>query len=324
MGMLNLYVDKENIESLVKSGDQYSLYECASLVRKGLNIHYNFSKSELKHNKRIDLWFRCTKGEGVQNEISFAENEGGIFPQHPIEGTGALDKNRSGIFLLNKKAQCESVIKKNFVLIETVGQELNLLRRLDDLGEGHEEFLTSIASWEDYCAESCPDFPLNEFVLVDPYYFSKKEIYDEDDNELIRALVRPINQYPVCITIITNSKYLDTDNIILNDEIINIRDLLIQETGSRDCKVTIVAHPKVHDRRTITNYFSIYSGCGFHSNDPTIKDDVTVDVKSFAKRSYFNKAQELLLKYQKKITSIKERKNQGFILGDRCSHFLHF
>ena len=45
-----LYIDKENLISLVRSEDKAAFAEYAALVRKNLDVQYNFSKEEIKGN----------------------------------------------------------------------------------------------------------------------------------------------------------------------------------------------------------------------------------------------------------------------------------
>ena len=52
---MRLYIDKENVESLVKGRkDNLALYtDMSNYIKKGMMVQYNFSKEELKKNQYL-------------------------------------------------------------------------------------------------------------------------------------------------------------------------------------------------------------------------------------------------------------------------------
>ena len=59
-----LYIDKENLISLVRSEDKAAFAEYAALVKKNLDIQYNFPKEEIRGNEYLTFWF-SQFGSGV-------------------------------------------------------------------------------------------------------------------------------------------------------------------------------------------------------------------------------------------------------------------
>lgn len=326
MELMDLYIDKENVESLMKEEDKGSIRSCAELVREGMNVHYNFSRRDFHSSENIRLWLQMTKGEGVQGETSFSEKDSDIIPRHPVRikdfgpsGEGEFD----AVYLLNKESQSEEVIKHNCILIGSVGDELKVLKKIGRLGKSYEMFLKSIGSWQDYCEEACQDFPLTDIVLVDPYYLSDIDVYLNNDNGIIRVLARSVHGYPVSVVIVTNKNHIDKD-ISLDDVVKEIRKLLIEETKGDKCYVSIVAHPKIYECNLVTNYFCINSGQGFNILQAGISDGSCVRLKSNANGYNFTFVNYFINRLKKKIKSIEEGKSTGFITGDKVSNYFEF
>ena len=59
-----LYIDKENLISLVRSEDKACFVEYSNLIRKNLDIQYNFSKEEIRGDEFLTFWF-SQLGSGV-------------------------------------------------------------------------------------------------------------------------------------------------------------------------------------------------------------------------------------------------------------------
>lgn len=260
-----LYIDKANVESMVKAKDPDMFYECTRMICRGIDVHYNFQKQEMMSNPYLQIWFRKTKGQGVQNRTEFTDKRNTVLPDRPVHivdfGNGKEDVD--AIYLLDDKKACDDIEKHNCILIGDVGKEYSIFEKMQCIESDHEIALSRIGSWSNYISTCCPNFPLTDIVLVDNYYFVDRRRYEANDNDLIRKLVSSVLNYPVNLVILSDNNNLG-HRIYLEDEVDVIRDILIDETGNDNCNVTIVmANRNIHDRELITNYFRIKSGAGF-------------------------------------------------------------
>ena len=81
---MKLYIDKDNLISLMKSKDKSKLLDCSNLIRRNFDVLYNFPKSVVKSDELLTSWFGSF-GQGVFGKQEFAETEEGIFPPRPLK-----------------------------------------------------------------------------------------------------------------------------------------------------------------------------------------------------------------------------------------------
>jgi hypothetical protein len=326
---MKLYIDKENILSLMKSNDSYLVKECMRMVRKNMDVRYNFEKtSDLMKDNAMKVWFLQTAGQGMQNETTFSKTKSDIVPERPltIENIKSLYHDElplnHGVFLVNDDEGYKNVSRLNCVIIGSVGHETDIFQELLNLNEDHEKLVTKIKSWSSYC----PALPLTDIVLSDNYYFARKWVYEKNDNGIIRALVSGVRNQPVNIVIF--AKKPDQNDVGLfdfDDEVCNIRDAIGEETGNYDSKVTIIiVDREMHDRYAISNYYRVKSGAGFQIKNNSVKDDVTADIKSHVNRNSESVSNKLLDNYQELVDDALRFRNNAKSYGDRISNLLVF
>ncbi|MEE1260013.1 MAG: hypothetical protein U0K66_07490 [Paludibacteraceae bacterium] len=317
MDKIKLYIDKENIKSFVHSrrNKENSFIDCTNIISKNIDIHYNFSKEEIKQDPDIELWFRHMYGQGVDNNHKFSDSEDEISPIRPISFTDFTDGNEDpfGIYLLDDKDACLDVKIHNCVLIGEVGKELEVLQKLLDINDLGEFFVKDI-TWENFC----PQLPLTDIVLVDNYYFKTPKVYKKNENTLLRVLASIPKKSPVYVVIIARASDISCD-LKLDDELENIRYLVQEASDCKDSSVTIAGiEDEIHDRVLITNYYRINSSSGF-MKQKRVKNDLRLDIRSHAKKNDYNNSWELINNsYQKAI------KNAKFCIGDKISNYIDF
>ena len=78
---MRLYIDKENVESLVKGRkDNLALYtDMSNYIKKGMMVQYNFSKEELLKSQYLQAWFATVSGDGVKSKPEFCPPKD-VFP----------------------------------------------------------------------------------------------------------------------------------------------------------------------------------------------------------------------------------------------------
>jgi len=326
---MKLYIDKENIISLMRSEDFDFVEECQRMVRRNMDVRYNFEKTnDLLKDNALKVWFMKTAGQGKQNETTFSRSQTDIVPRRPLTignikslYRGELPLNL-GVFLVDDEEGCLEVSLFNCVLVGAVGHEKEIFLRILRLNEDHEKLVSNIRSWSSYC----PAFPMTDIVLSDNYYFARRRVYDNNDNGIIRALVSGVHNQPINIVIL--SKQPDPNDVYLfnfDDEVCNIRDAIGQETGNYDSKVTIIiVDREMHDRYAITNYYRVKSGAGFQIKNNNVRDDVTADIKSHIYRNSESISNNLLDKYQELVDDALRNRNNTRLYGDRKSNLLEF
>ena len=310
---MRLYIDKENLVSLMSSKDRDSFEECARVIRRDLDVKYNFTKEEIRSNETLMAWF-MRFGQGVTGNIEYNNNNQDTFPPRPLKSNfynNDRDDSLYSIYLLNDAHICDVVNQKGSVLIGKVGEETKILSSLflDDT----ETPASEIPSWQDYC----PLMPLTDIIICDNHYFKNKYTYEKNDNELIVSLLRIPQNSPVNVVIITKEREVDP-GIDLQQMQKEIKDVVKKMTGSSKSSVTILTTYSTHDRNLITNYFRIKHGSCFHLKDNGLKPDVTTEIKTHIIRKNEVVTKRLLGVFQRIANSPVQ------CIGDRKSNFLKF
>ena len=309
---MRLYIDKENLVSLMKSQAQGCFEDCVRAIRKDIDVQYNFSNEEIKNDELLVAWFRRF-GSGVDTKQLFVPKDSPqIKPPRPLKSNFYTSDGRNGytaVYLLNDCHMCEVVAQKSCVLIGKIGEETRIISSL--FLEDTETDSISITSWRDYC----PTLPVSDIVLCDNHYFKNKITYEKNDNELIKAIACIPHESPINVVIITKE---DQVGVNLSIEQKHIKDIVKKATGSKKSTVTILTTKKAHDRCLITNYYRIKHGSCFHLIDSGIKADVTTEIKSHIKRNNERVTKKLLTTFQ----NIVDDPYQCY--GDRVSNLLEF
>ena len=143
-----LYIDKENLISLVRSEDKAVFAEYAALVRKNLDVQYNFSKEEIKGNEYLTFWF-SQFGSGVGGSQDFCPPKT-VVPERPMKSNfyNSLDAaGRSSMFFLDDAGKTAAAETKCCVIVSKVGDELSKLKEIFALEENGEELSYQITDW---------------------------------------------------------------------------------------------------------------------------------------------------------------------------------
>jgi hypothetical protein len=298
----------------MKSKDQPEFADCSNLIRKNFDVLYNFPKDELKTNSLLMAWF-SSYGQGVNVKPEFANKPEEVYPIRPLKSNfyNSGDKGvLSSVFLLDDSHICNIIKNKACILIGGVGDELNVISSL--IMDDTETLAEKIPSWRQYL----PSLPLTDIIISDNHYFKSKEVYDSNNNDLLRYLCSIPQNSPVNVIIITKKGEID-NRIDLNNEIKNIKKIVKGVSGSSKSTVTILTTYKSHDRALITNYYRVKHGCGFQLKNNGLKSDVLTEIKSHGKLSNEQISKQLLTGIFQEIASCPAE-----CFGDRESNFLKF
>ena len=317
--MMRLYIDKENLESLVQGRKKHlALYdELIRAVKKGLGVYYNFNFSEeaFLKNQYLQAWFNAVKGDGVKTESEAFCPPHNVFPERPIKtnflSTCNPDEYRSLYFLCMEDNIAKAIQNTHCILIGNVGEEYDIIDKLVSL-EDKEILTKNIASWNSYC----PKLPLTDIVLCDEHYFKDKMVYDKNNNEILTSLCQTPNSQ-INVVIITKEGEIDPS---LGEECKAIKEHISKVSGisKGKCNVTVMTTNRTHSRHLITNYFRIVHTSCFHLIDNGLKDDVNTDIAPCIKQNANEITDNLLALFQSVATAPVQ------CFGDKKSNFLNF
>lgn len=309
-----LYIDKDNLISLVRSGDKACFAEYSNLIRKNLDIQYNFSKEDIRSNEFLAFWF-SQLGSGVGGVQEFCPPKN-IVPERPMKSNFTKDldaSGRSALFFINDIDKCNAVESKCCVMVSKIGDELSKLKAVFQPDEQGEILTYRITDWGDFL----PKLPLSDIIICDNHYFKDKKVYEANENEIIRVLSSIPHESPVNVVIIVKDSEVDTE-IELAAEQSRIKALVKKASGSTKSTVTILTTNKTHDRALITNYYRVKNGSSFHIKHIHVKHDISAEIKTHAIRKNHEFTVSLLNEYQD-IASQPVK-----CIGDKICNYLTF
>lgn len=324
---MDIYIDKENLLSLINSRTETLYYDCIKILKKQLNIFFNFSKDVLKEDDKLMAWYSSLQeGVGENNKFSFGHN----FPSRPLKSNAYKQFNSqqlSSVYLLNDE-KIEILKSTGTVLIGKPGEELSILNSLflnqkDYLfdkrwkigGNGFEK-------WEDLIDYS---LPLTDIIIVDPFVCSDTSLLKYNLLPFLSCLSNKVKT-KLNVIIYTNKEtslpYEDLSYIIrktINDSTgVNPNFTLIKYTDKRG-----VPSKAEHDRTVFLNYVRIYSGdtINYFNNTGKITKGREIHYSSLARDENYYLAFELIKDLQENINFLNKN---GTVEGDKVSGYLTF
>lgn len=71
---MDIYIDKANLISFVQNKDNPLFWDCNKLLKKQLNVFFNFPKEDLKEVPLLMQWITTlSQGANPETEIKFIE-----------------------------------------------------------------------------------------------------------------------------------------------------------------------------------------------------------------------------------------------------------
>lgn len=324
---MDIYIDMANLISFVNSKDNALFADCNKLLKKQLNVYFNFPKNDLKKNQLLMQWITTlSQGAGRDTTIEFDIKE----PARPLKSNTSnafCDKKLSSVYLL-EDSETTKFKESGCVLVGEVGEEIEVFNKLftnqnDYLFERRWRINdTKFKSWNDLTAFS---LPLSDILIVDPFILKNKDTdTDTIDLNLIKYLNVLCDQSftKVNIVIVTNPNNLDYSYAEIKQK---ITSSLIKVLG-KSPKFTLILTTREHDRAILTNYLRIYSGDTFNfwnnKRQKTTKGR-EISYSSLAKRENHQLAVKLLEDIQNTVTFLNQN-NPDYIGGDKISNYLKF
>jgi hypothetical protein len=326
---MDIYIDKANLISFIKSKGHELFDDCNKLLKKQLNVYFNFPKNELKESPLLLNWITTlTQGMGEHNEIKFDYKE----PARPLKS------NSSNAFCVNKLTsvylleddEIEKFKNAGCVLVGEVGEEIEVLNKLfvnqnDYLFEKKLRINgAGFKTWKDLEDYS---LPLTDIIIVDPYITSDASLISSNLTMLLKTIaIKSKSRVNIVI-------YTDKNLSISYDQISPVIRKAIKQVTGIGPKFTLVTYRNQrgeetraeHDRTILMNYHRIYSGDTlnyFDSTGKVITKGRELSFSSLANFDNFNLSRDLINDLQKNINFFKT--NNTGIEGDKISNFLNF
>ncbi|MEQ3665672.1 hypothetical protein [Olleya sp.] len=326
---MDIYIDKANLVSFIKSKDDLLYTDCNKLLKKQLNVYFNFPKEVLKENQLLMQWI-TTLSQGVNPDtvIKFDYKE----PKRPLKSTTSnefCDNKLSSVYLL-EDIETTKFKDSGCVLVGEVGEEIEILKKLfinqnDYLFEKKLRISgVGFKTWQDLEDYS---LPLTDIIIVDPYITSDASLFPSNLEMLLKSIALKSNS-KINVVIYTNK-----DQCISYEQISPVIRKAIKQVTGVGPKFTLVTYRDQrgqdtraeHDRTVLMNYHRIYSGDTFNYFDSTgkvITKGRELSFSSLANFDNFNLSRELIRDLQKNIDFF--RANNTGIEGDKISNFLNF
>lgn len=329
---MNLYIDIENLESLIK-GNKHTLYnDCIKAIQKQLSVFFNFSKKELKSNELLLSWFQLmTEGAGEKNSFNYLDEH--KFPKRPLCKGCYLnfsDNQFSSIFLINDE-HIDSVRNDGALLIGSPGEEFEIFNKLFLLQNDYTFFKefkigsSLFSRWEDVSKYS---LPVTDIIFVDPYILIDNSLIESNFIKYLTVLSSN-SKCSINVIIYVNKNKVSIGFDKLQKKVVDaIKTVtnctpsftMIQYNDQRE-----VASLAEHDRTIFTNYVRIKSGDTynyFNSSGAVITKGREVTYISLCKNESYLHAKELIRDLQDNINKLKSNSNS--IVGDKKSNYLKF
>lgn len=318
---MNLYIDKTNLLSFIKSREEDLYPDCLKLMKKQLNIYFNFSKAELKDEPLLMTWV-STLSQGVEGEIAFDYS----FPARPLKSNTANGFNigqLTSVYLVDDN-DAQKLKNAGSILIGTPGEELQVFNSLffnsNDYDFerkwriGGENF----KGWQDLAGYS---MPLTDVLIIDPYVLKSQDILTPNILSYLQVMAGR-SHVKANIVIVTHPDNYNVDENSIRQVIAGA----VEPICGKKPNVTIVKSSWEHDRTVITNYKRIYSGDTLNFWDSTgkkITKGKELHYCSLAKLENHKLALEAIEDVQKAVEFLEDN-NPHFIIGDKKSGFLKF
>lgn len=324
---MDIYIDKANFKSLMLSKQENRYDDALRVIKKQLNVFFNFPKSELIGDESLMMCFQTLAEEvGENNKFEFDFS----FPEKPIKSNSSNNFTSiqlSSVFLLDDP-DAEKLKNSGTLLVGLLGEEIQTISELFlyntdyDFERKWRIGDVDFTKWIDLTPFS---LPLTDIIIVDPYILKNKDTAtDTAEQNLIQyiGVLASKSKGKVNVVVITNPENTNMEYATLKSK---VNSKLTEVTG-KSGNVTLIRTKREHDRTVVTNYKRIYSGDSFSFWDKDgrrITNGREISYSTFGKKENHNLAIELIADIQATIEFLKVN-NPDFIEGDKKSGYLTF
>lgn len=334
---MELYIDKENLKSLIRSRDHELYGDCIRMVKRNFDIQFTFPYEEILKDEMLSLWL-IGFNEGLKGGSGTIKYDVQV-PSRPLKTNVYNEFNNdankmSAVYLLDDE-KIDELANRKFMLFGRVGEEIEILSSLffDDYQfQMMFNAQNELKNWQDIQPMLSP---CTDIIIADSYILSSPDVF----NNNLYALIKEICSRA------TNSK-LNIVIFTIKDTLLNIKDIksrikkeveqvtniapevtiILQEKPKRTSELSLEEKKTVeHDRTIFTNYKLITSGDSFNYFNgkwETITTGRWLNICSLANRHNFKIAMDFIEKMQSNVTRLIKLNNSDAIDGKLKSNYL--
>ena len=314
------YFDLENLISFLKQPKDDLFQDCLKLLKKQLDITFNFNKEDLKSFDEGIIFLKILSEGLGEKKIKFNSEK---FPARTLKSNSHSDFNIEellSVYFIND-SNLNSLSNKDELLIADIGEEMRMFKTLflnnnDYKFDKKLRIGTEFPSWKTLQNYKSPFIDL---IIVDNFILSDKSLFETNLKGIIENTLGLVSRKKINIIIFLKS---NQDNIPFRELETEIQKIVIEK-----CKevpnITLIKHYSEHDRTILLNFIRIYSGDTFNyflSNGRTTTKGKEIHFVSIAEKENYNLYIEMLKDLQKIIDNSK----QESIIGDKKSRLLKF
>lgn len=324
---MDIYIDKENLLSLINFKAENLYNDCIKTLKKQLNVFFNFPKEELKADEKLMSWYTdFSQGVGENNTFVFGTN----FLPRPLKSNSHKSFNShqlSSVYLINDE-KTDLFKASGTILIGKPGEEIEILNSLflyqnDYLFD--KKWKIGAANFEKWSDLANYSLPSTDIIIVDPFVCSDHTLLEHNLLPFLSCIASKVKT-KINIVIYTNNdsslKYEYLSPIIRKTvnalSGANPNFTLIKYTDKRG-----VPSKAEHDRTIFTNYIRIYSGdtINYFGNIGKLTKGREIHYSSLARDENYQLAFELINDLQNNIDFLNKN---GGVEGDKISGYLTF
>ncbi|MDV3747152.1 hypothetical protein CMU21_04835 [Elizabethkingia anophelis] len=314
------YFDLENLESLLKQQKNDFYYDCLKLIKKQLDLTFNFSKEEFKKSEDLMNFIKVFSDGVGDKEVKYIPEK---FPGRDIKSNShkdfSIDELLSVYFINNN--DLHKLKTKDDLLIAEIGEEIEMFKVLflknDDYKfEKKLRIGTEFNNWGVF-----KNFHTShvDLIIVDNYILSDKSLVETNLNGIIENSLKDDCRKVLNIILFVRN---DEVNIKFSELKTSINKIVTQKYIDKP-KLTIIKHYTEHDRTILRNMLRVYSGDTFNyflSNGTKATKGKEVHFTSIADKENY----KLYLKTLADLQKIIDEAIDTNIEGDKKSRFFKF
>lgn len=325
---MKVYIDKENLISFLKQGDNEELkeeyQEIKRLLKRQLELVFNFDKNECRNSPLLLQWLnQLSQGRGDNNSAD--EFKCPPFPDRPIKSnfrTNMPWEVFHSVFLVDDE-RADILKQDNSMLIGKVGEETKLLSALfcNSSFDLHSLYniqdKATFKGWETL-KEDGHIMPCSDIVIADRYLFCRDNgIMERNIYKILSMFAEGTQKSKINILFFSEN----TDEQIRKNVSKRVNEIFGKKTK---VNITFIVYGnyKPHDRFILTNYRLFRSGDSFNYYDGKgymVSKGLSLDVDSLANANVCS----VVAKIQKDMQALCD-KAEGRIFGAKVSNFISF
>jgi hypothetical protein len=332
---MRVYFDLENFISYVKSYWKPRFDECNRMLKKQVDMSFNFTREDLReylNDEDFKAWLKTmVQGRGTSEVYNVPE-----FPHRPLRSNTykSFDKEQLSSVYLLKDERIQMLVDGGNLLWGKVGDEVSVLNRLimdkSDYGFVKTVQARKLKNWDELDEYLMPN---TDIILVDRYIASDENRFGRNICSLLTTICGKRQAPTGQLNIVIFTQFADPGKgtpldspqwSILYEK---IKSEVNCQSGIKP-NITFILQRRLteHDRTIIMNYQFIVSGDTLNYMGE-MKNDTHgryLHIHSVANKDEMLIAKATLSDLQKIIDDMKKLNNPDLIKFDKKSNFLTF